>query len=382
MRKRAISAAAALSASAALALTVAVLHRGSPSDAHAQPAAPAPELPVAEVLVRPVEDAAVLRGFLAATHVVELRPRVAGYVQQVAFTDGAIVAPGQVLFRLDARPLHAERRRLAAELEHARAKLAHAEVERRRTETLVERAALSPRELDSRVSDERALRARAEAASAALAAADLDLSFAQVKAPMRGRISRALVTEGNLVATGASAAPLATITAVDPIHVVFDIDEPTYLSLAARLQAGEGARPRVRVGLVDEDGFPREATIDYVDTRAEATTGTVRVRASMPNPDGRLEPGLFARVALTRSDPRPTVLIDEVAIRTEQDKRYVLVVHEDGTLSYRAVELGPATLGLRAIKSGLEGGEVVVLKGMARPGMKIRSNKVPMGGAN
>jgi len=381
MRIRRIRVAAVVAASVALAVTVAVLRGGSTHVAQAQPAPSAPEMPVAEVLVRPVAEAAEHRGFLAATHVVDVRPRVAGYVQRVAFTDGALVVPGQLLLQLDARPLHMERQRLVAELEQSRAKLAHAEIERRRTETLVARGALSPRELDAQVAEERALRARTDAAAAALGAAELDVSFTRVTAPIRGRISRALITEGNLVGTGASAAPIATITAIDPIHVVFDVDEATYLSLAPRLQSDADARPRVRVGLVDDDGLPREATIDYVDTRAETTTGTVRVRASMPNRDGRLEPGLFARVSLVRSEPRPTVLVDDAAIRTEQDKRYVLVVGKDDRLAYRPVELGPVTGGLRVIRSGLEPGDVVVLKGMARAGMTIRPNKLVMGGA-
>ena len=152
------------------------------------------------------------------------------------------------------------------------------------------------------------------------------------------------------------------------------------MTLASQLHPNANGRPTVHVGLVHDDGFPRNATIDYVDTRIEGTTGTVRVRASMPNPDATLEPGLFTRVALPKSAPRPTVLVDDVAIRTEQDTRYVLTVAADGTLAQRPVELGPAVSALRAIKSGLGEGDVVVLKGMARPGMKIRPRRVGMGG--
>src|SRR5690606_27286573 len=136
-------------------------------------------------------------------------------------------------------------------------------------------------------------------------------------------------------ATGAQAAPLATISSVDPIHVVLDIDEPTYLALASQLHPNPNGRPTVHVGLVNDDGFPRDATVDYVDTRIEGTTGTVRVRASMSNPDGLLEPGLFARVALPKSAPHDTVLVDDAAVRTEQDIRYVLTVAADGTLAQR-----------------------------------------------
>lgn len=136
----------------------------------------------------------------------------------------------------------------------------------------------------------------------------------------------------------------------------------------------------MHVGLVNDDGFPREASIDYVDTRIEGTTGTVRARASMANPDGTLEPGLFARVSLPRSVPRETVLVDDVSIRTEQDKRYVLTVAPDGGLRQRPVELGATVGGLRVIKSGLDRGDVVLLKGMARPGMKIRPKRVEMRG--
>lgn len=380
MRKPTLKAIGAIAAGGIVAVALASLERGSTARAQSPASAPPPELPVAEVVVRSLEETAELRGQLAATHVVELRPRVAGFVQKVTFEDGAIVRPGQVLFQLDARQLHAERERLAADLEQARAKLAHAELELTRTKQLVETGTMSSHELDARTATQKELRARVAASGAALRNADLELSFTTVTAPIRGRASRALVTAGNLVAAGAQAAPLATISAVDPIHVVFDIDEPTYLTLASQLHPSQGARPSVRVGLVTDDGFPRDATIDYVDTRIEGTTGTVRVRASMGNPDGLLEPGLFARVALPKSTARPTVLVDDIAIRTEQDKRYVLIVGDDGVLAQRSVELGPSVDGLRTVRSGLGPGDVVVLKGMARPGMKVRPKRTAMGG--
>jgi gold/copper resistance efflux system membrane fusion protein len=380
MRKRSIGGIAALVTVGSIAMTVAAVRSGTPAHAQAAGAAPLPELPVSEVVVRPLEDVAELRGQLAATHVVELRPRVAGFVQKVTFEEGAIVEPGQVLFHLDARQLYAERQRLAADVEQARAKLAYADLELARTDQLVKSGATSSHELDARVATQKELRASVAAGSAALANADLEVSFTRVTAPIRGRVSRALVTAGNLVATGASSAPLATISAVDPIHVVFDIDEPTYLTLASRLHPNTAGRPTVRVGLVNEEGFPREATVDYVDTRIEGTTGTVRVRASMRNADGLLEPGLFTRVSLPTSEARPTVLVDDIAIRTEQDKRYVLVVGTDGTLAHRSVELGPSVGGMRAVRSGLAAGDVVLLKGMARPGMKIKPKHVAMGG--
>jgi len=324
-----------------------------------------------------------LQGQLAATHVVEVRPRVSGYLQAVKFTDGATVKAGQPLFQIDARSLAASRARLHAELEEARAALAHAEIELARTRELVRREAISSHELDARIATERSARARVAAAGAALTGADLDLSFTQVSAPIAGRISRALVTEGNLVGAGAGAAPLATITAVDPIHVVFDIDEPTYLSLATKLHAGQqDQRPTIRVGLVDDEGLPRDAHVDYVDTRAETSTGTIRVRAVMPNPEGRLEPGLFARIKLPKGEARQSVLVDEIAIGTEQDKRFVLVVGADEKIAYRPVQLGPSVDGLRVIRSGLAPGEVVVLKGLVRPGMKIQPQRVPMTGAS
>lgn len=380
MRNPSIKTLGVVAASGLVAFSVAAFRNGSSAHAQATASPPPPALPVAEVVVRSIEDTAELRGQLAATHVVELRPRVAGFVQKVTFEEGAIVQPGQVLFQLDGRQLYAERQRLAADLEQTRARLAYADLELARTTKLVETGAVSSHELDGRVATQKELRARLAAGSAALTNADLEVSFTHVTAPIRGRVSRALVTAGNLVATGAQAAPLATISAVDPIHVVFDIDEPTYLTLASQLHPNANGRPTVHVGLVNDEGFPRDATIDYVDTRIEGTTGTVRVRASMPNPDGTLEPGLFARVALPKSAPRPTVLVDDVVVRTEQDKRYVLTVAADGTLSQRPVELGPSVSGMRAIKSGLTAGDVVVLKGMARPGMKIRPKRVDMGG--
>ena len=373
---------AAVAACAVVGVGVWLARPGTPREAHAQAGAPVPEVPVAEVVVRPLADETELHGLLAATHVVDVRPRVSGYLQRVRFRDGALVKPGQPLFEIDARPLIAGRDRLRAELEEARAILAHAELELARSRELVRREAISTHELDARIAAERASRARVAAATAALSGADLDLSFTQVTAPVAGRISRALVTEGNLVAAGAGAAPLATIMAVDPIHVVFDVDEPTYLSLATKLHTdNQEQKPTVRVGVIDEEGLPHEATVDYVDTRAESSTGTVRVRAVMPNPDGRLEPGLFARIKLPKTEARPSVLVDELAIGTEQDKRFVLVVGPDHKTAYRPVQLGPSVDGLRVIRSGLNAGDVIVLKGLVRPGMNIRPQHVPMGGA-
>ncbi len=347
-------------------------HQWSPAAQAVTPAAasPAMPVPVAPALVRDIAEKAEFTGFLQAARSVELRPRVGGMIEAVDVPEGGVVQQGQVLFRLDQRPYRAALARAEASLTEARQRLAFAERQHARTRTLAGEG-YAPRErLDQQATERDALAAQVQAAEAAVAAARLDLDFTVVTAPIAGRIGRALVTEGNLVAAGETL--LAGIVSVDPIHVLFDVDEPTFLRLLSASTEVGGAALRVEVGLTGEEGFPRQGHLDFLDIQADRATGTARLRALLPNPDGKLAPGLFARVRLPLSLPKPTVLVSESAIGAAQGGRYVLIASPEGVATFRPICLGPATGdGLRIVREGLAPGEPVIARGMVRPGTRI-----------
>ena len=203
-------------------------------------------------------------------------------------------------------------------------------------------------------------------------------------APIAGRVDRVLVTEGNLItgASGGMATLLTTIVSVDPVHVYFDIDEPTYLSFLSQTRPEAGGRKGtsfpVEVGLATESGYPHSGTLDFLGNRVDRSTGTIRARAVLANPDGRLTPGLFARVKLATSTPRETVLIVDQAVGTDQGRRYVLVLGAGDMVEYRPVELGAVTEGLRIVASGLNPGDTIIIKGLVRPGMRVTPNRIAM----
>jgi gold/copper resistance efflux system membrane fusion protein len=233
------------------------------------------------------------------------------------------------------------------------------------------------------VSARNARQAEILVAKAAVAAARLDLSYARITAPISGRVDRIMVTEGNLVNGGAGGAAnlLTTIVSIDPVHVYFDIDEATYLN-AVRLarpdsQGGKASLP-VAVALATDQGFPHKGTLDFVGNQIDRGTGTIRARAVVPNPDGLLAPGLFARARLTTGAERAAILVDDLAVGTDQGKNYVLVVGADNQAQYRAVQLGQMVDGLRMISSGLQAGERIIIKGLVRPGMSVTPRMVPM----
>ncbi|WP_338864962.1 efflux RND transporter periplasmic adaptor subunit [Myxococcus stipitatus] len=350
------------------------------------PSAPVPATPVvaADVISRQVADAAEFTGVLAAVHSVELRPRVGGYIESVRFAEGGLVTAGQVLFQLDARTYEAVLARTKADLLQAEERRTLAEKRFERGEKLVAEQAISQGDFDVLVAERAESRARVESAKAAVRAAEIDLQDTRVRAPVSGRVGRALVTQGNLVSGGsANATVLTTVISVEPYYVYFDVDETTYLrfsgaSSGARGKDGRVTSVPVRVALRGEEGFSREARLDFLDNQVSAETGTARARAVLPNPDGKLTAGLYARVRLETGAARPTLLIQDQAVATDQKGRYVLVVRGDQTLEQRRVELGPLDGGLRVVRGGLSAGERVVLKGLARPGMKVAPTVVAM----
>jgi gold/copper resistance efflux system membrane fusion protein len=349
----------------------------------AAPAKPqaAPEAPVAEVVVRELAPSIELTGSIAAIESVAVRPRISGFIETVAFPEGGWVRKGQVLFQLDARPFHVALARAQAGLAQARAQRTLAEQRLLRGDKLAGDAVISASTHDGLIAEAENARAAVAAASSAVRAAELELSYTRVLAPIDGRVGEARVDAGNLVSGGNDGATLlAEIVSAGPVHVALDVDEPTYRRLLAGKRDAQGriAGADVALGLAGEDGFPHAAKLDYVANTLDASSGTARVRATAGNERDLLVPGLFARVRLSIGEPRAAVLIDDRAVGTDQEGRYVLVVNEHGVIEQRHVELDASAFGLRIVNRGLEAGDRVVMGGMARPGMQIKPRPVSM----
>ena len=344
----------------------------------------APQVPVAEVITRTVAPSAEYTGFLAAPKTVELRSRVGGAVDAVSVPEGSLVRKGQLLFQIDPRPFQVALDTAVAQLRQAEVLASQAQADFDRAERLVATGAVARKTYDDAASARNARQAQVQAAKAAVAAAQLDLSNARVTAPIAGRVDRVLVTEGNLVSGGGAGAAtlLTTIVSIDPLHVYFDIDEATYLNVVSRSRPAAGAGSKaslpVQVGLTTDKGFPHKGALDFVGNTIDRSTGTIRARAVVPNPDGRMAPGMFARAKLSTGAAREAVLIDDQAVGTDQGRNYVLVVGENNQAQYRPIELGPVVDGLRVINGGLQAGEKIIIKGLVRPGMAVTPRMVPM----
>jgi multidrug efflux system membrane fusion protein len=344
----------------------------------APPPPPPPEVTVARVIGKDVADWEEFTGRFEAVNAVEVRPRVSGYVNRVAFTEGASVTQGDVLFVIDPRPYEAEVARAEAELEGARTRARLAASDLERAKRLVATQAVSREEFDARVSAQAESDATIRAAEAALATARLNLEWTTVRAPISGRVGRAEVTPGNLVQAGPTM--LTSIVSMDPIYVYFDSDEQAYLKFLRGAGNGRGAKRLVHVGLATDSGFPHVGTLDFVDNRLDGTSGTIRVRAVVPNKDRIFAPGLFARVRLADSEQYPATLIQDRAIGTDQDRKFVLVLKPDSSVEYRHVDIGPTVDGLRVVKQGLSPGEEIVVNGLqrVRPGIKVVAKRETM----
>ncbi|MEP6491738.1 MAG: efflux RND transporter periplasmic adaptor subunit [bacterium] len=338
------------------------------------PVMPAPEVTVAPAIDREITDWDDFTGHFEAVQSVEVRPRVSGFIQRVSFPEGANVQQGDVLLTIDARPYDAEVARAEAVLEQATTheQLAHQELDR--AKQLVSTQAISREELDSRTSNLAEGGAAVRAAEAALRNAKLNLDWTTVRAPISGRVGRAEITAGNLVQGGSpSASLLTTIVSLDPIFVYFETDEQAYLKYVGATGAASGKSRPIQIGLANETGFPHEGKLDFVDNRVDRTAGTMRIRAVLPNPNHLFAPGLFARVHLAGGAHRQVTMVQDQAIGTDQDRKFVLILKPDSTLEYRAIELGRVVDGLRVVQAGLKPGENVVINGLlrVRPGMKV-----------
>ena len=344
-----------------------------------------PPVTAAKALARSVTDWNEFTGRLEAVNHVDVRPRVSGLIASVRFTEGAVVQRGDVLFEIDPRPFDAEVDRLRAELARAKAALARTAAERDRARRLAAENAISTEEHDRRFSSAAEAEAQVSAVEAALRAAELNLEFTKVIAPIGGRVGRAIVTEGNLVSSGPGEATLlTTLVSLDPIYATFEVDEQSFLAFQ-RVAAGarKGEAPRavdIRMALAAEDDFPRAGRLQFLDNQLDAGTGTIRVRAVFANADGALTPGLFVRLRMSGGKPYPAVLIQDQAVGTDLDKRFVYVVGEDHSIAYRPVTLGPIVDGLRVVRNGLRPDEVVLVNGLqrVRPGVKVDAALEPM----
>src|SRR6185437_10914558 len=351
------------------------------------PAPPAPPVTVAAAVGRPVTDWDEFTGHLESVDMVDVRPRVSGYVERVAFTEGTMVHKGDVLFVIDQRPYEAEVEKAKADLAQAETRRTLAQSEVARAKHLLAAQAISRQDYDTRTSASTEGDAAVQAAQAELTTAELNLEWTTVRAPISGRVGRAQVTPGNLVQAGAAnATPLTSVVSLDPIYVYFDGDEQTYLKdLGLSAESGvrgarQSAKRTVYMGLADEDGYPHEGHIDFVDNKLDPVAGTIRARAVFANPDHRLTPGLFARIKLVGSHTYAATLIRDDAVGTDQDRKFVFVLKPDNTVDYRAITLGPLSDGLRVVKQGLAPGERVVVNGLqrVRAGVKVNATLAPM----
>lgn len=342
-------------------------------------AASAPPITAAKALEQPVVETHEFSGRLEAVERVDIRARVGGYITAVNFAPGSEVRKGTVLFEIDPRPFLAERDRAEAAAGAARARAALARLELARAESLLADKAIARREFDALASSVKELEAGAREAGAALETARLNLAYTRVVAPISGLVSKAEITVGNLVD---SSNVLTSLVSTDAIYASFNGDEDAYLRVGHL--ARRGAQVDVRIGLANESGFPHKGRLEFVDNRLDPGTGSVRMRASFSNLDGVLVPGLFARVQLGagRDAQSKSVLINERAIGTDQDRKFVYVVGADGKAVYRQVTLGQTVDGMRVVRSGVKAGETIVLDGLqrVRPGEQVTAELVAMDG--
>jgi len=354
----------------------------APSCGNAE-AAPVPQLPTVE-FVRPTERELVdwdeFTGRLEAVERVDVRARVSGYLESIHFEDGALVEAGDLLFVIDPRPFEAElaaRRAALAQAEAAR-DLARGNVDRGRK--LLEARALAAEDAASREAALAVADAEVLSAQARVEAAELDLDFTRVTAPITGRVSRHEVSVGNLITGGSAGATLlTTIVATGDIHVRIEADSSSVMrylrqDAAGSLADARGGSAPVEIGLEDEDGFPHQGVIDFVDNAFDSGTATLAIRARIPNPDGVLVPGMFARVRITGRGVREALVVPEKAVQSDQTMRYLLVLDDTDVVQFRPVEVGSLTVdGQREITSGLAPDDRVIAAGLflARPGAAV-----------
>jgi multidrug efflux system membrane fusion protein len=322
-------------------------------------------------------------GRLQAVESVEIRARVSGYLQRIGFKDGGKVKKGDLLFVVDPRPYQAQLHQTKAELDRAKSRLELAQNDVQRAQRLLKEQAISEEEYDTRSKNLVQAAASVQSAQAAVELAQLNVDFTQIHAPIPGRISRKLITEGNLV--NADATVLATIVSVDPIHVYVDADERSVLkyrrlSIEGKRQSARDFKIPLEMALMDEKDYPHQGYIDYVDPEVNPATGTIRARGVFANPDDLLGPGLFARVRVPGSGKYQALLISDRAIGMDQGKQFVMVVNKNNRAEYRAIQTGRIHNGLRIVTAGLSVDDWVITNGLqfVRPDVEVVATQAPM----
>lgn len=345
---------------------------GLETDARAQGGPPGPPpVTVAKPVVKPIVEMDEYTGRFDAVAAVDVRSRVSGYLESVHFTDGGVVKQGDLLFTIDRRTLQAAYNQAQATLNSRQTEFDLAKVEFERYQRLAQTGAAAAAALDQRRQQFLGAQANLAGARAAVESARLSLAFTEIRAPIAGRISRKLVTEGNLVRENETL--LTTIVQLDPIHFYFDIDERSFLSYQriARQSNGNGHHNGgkglpVAVMLTDEKEFLHKGSLDFADNRLDPETGTMRLRAVLKNEDLYLTPGLFGRIAVPGSPEYQGVLIPDEAIMTDLDRRFVYVVAQDGAVQQRPIRTGSRTDRYRIVRDGLKGDEMIVINGLQR----------------
>ncbi|MBC3635017.1 efflux RND transporter periplasmic adaptor subunit [Klebsiella michiganensis] len=353
----------------------------------AQNAAPqAPVVSAADVVVKSISQWDSFNGRIEAVESVQLRPRVSGYIDKVNYADGQEVKKGEVLFTIDDRTYRAALEQAQATLARAKTQASLARSEANRTDKLVNTNLVSREEWEQRRAAATQAQADIRAAQAAVDAAQLNLDFTKVTAPIDGRASRALITSGNLVTAGDSASVLTTLVSQKTVYVYFDVDESTYLHYQSLARSGQGASSNhlalpVEIGLVGEEGYPHQGKVDFLDNQLTPSTGTIRMRALLDNAQRQFTPGLFARVRLPGSAEFNATLIDDKAVLTDQDRKYVYVVDKEGKAQRRDITPGRLADGLRIVQQGLKPGDRVIVDGLQKvfmPGMPVNAKTVAM----
>ncbi|MEQ7918236.1 multidrug efflux RND transporter periplasmic adaptor subunit MexE [Xanthomonas sp. WHRI 1810A] len=361
---------------AALALVV-ISACGKTPEATVAPAAA--KVSVAKVLEQPINEWDEVTARLEAPETVQVRPRVSGQIDAVAFTDGELVKKGDLLFQIDPRPFQADVDRLQAQLQQARATASNSANEAQRGERLRSNNAISAELADSRNTNAQESKAAVAAIQAQLDLARLNLSFTRVTAPISGRVSRAEITAGNIVT--ADTTPLTSLVSTDRVYAYFDADERVFLKYNQLARDGKrGQTTPVYMGLSNESDNPHLGQMNFVDNQVNPKTGTIRGRAVFDNSKGDYTPGLYARLKLVGSGTYSAMLIKDEAVGTDLGKKFVLVVDKDNKAIYRTVDLGPKLEGLRIVRSGLAKDDRIVVNGLqrVRPGTPIDPQDTPM----
>jgi multidrug efflux system membrane fusion protein len=371
---------------AALGLLVAGCEKAAPTAEH-PPAAVTVNQPVQRELVEWDE----YPGRLEAVDMVEVRARVNGYLQSINFKDGAEVKKGDLLFVIDPRPYQAEVDRTVAELQQAQTRLELASNDLARADRLLKSKAISEEEADSRSKARDEAQAAIQSSKAMAEMAQLNMEYTHITAPISGRISRKMMTEGNLVnGNQGQATLLTTIVSLDPIYCYFDADEGAVLKYQQLAREGKGqdflgGKVPCEMELANETNYPHKGVLDFVDNMVDSSTGTLRVRGTFPNPgpDHVLQPGFFVKVRVPGSPKHLATLIPDEAVGTDQGQKFVYVVNDQNVAEYKTIQLGPMVDGLRVVRQGIGPKDWIIVNGLmsVRPGAKVNATRAAIGAA-